>query len=389
MSIDIRKLTRLAALLILPLALTACGGGDDGEAGANQAAAEQPTSDGAIVLSEADVAVVTTSSVGTGVVVTGPLEPWRIVEVRAQVPGTVSDLNVDRGDAVGQGTTMARIEAEGIRGAAASARAQVAAAEANVALANRQLESARRLHQAGAMSDIEFQQAQTAYQAAQAQLSAAQAGALGAIESASRANVTSPISGEVSARMVSRGEAVNPGQPLFTVVNTTQLELKGSVPVNQAARIRAGMPVEFSIDAYPGRVFTGTVARVEPTADAATRQVGVYVRLANPGGAIIGGVFAVGRILTGEQQTTVVVPMSALRGGENDPHVYAIREGNAERVAVQPGARNEAQGLIEIASGLNAGETVIVAPGEIRDGAEVRIPASAAVVEPAVAEESH
>lgn len=386
MSIHIRKQNARAALfLVLPLALAACGG--DAESATAEAAAEQPAG-APIVLSEGDVAVVTTSSVGTGVVVTGPLEPWRVVEVRAQVPGVVSDLRVDRGDAVGQGTTLARIEAEGIRGAAASARAQVAAAEANVALANRQLESARRLHEAGAMSDIEFQQAQTAYQAARAQLSAAQAGALGASENASRANVTSPISGEVSARMVSQGEAVNPGQPLFTVVNTNQLELKGSIPVNQAARIRAGMPVEFTIDAYPGRVFSGSVARVEPTADPSTRQVGVYVRLNNPGRAIVGGVFAVGRILTGEQTTTVVVPMSALRGGENDPHVFAIRDGRATRVSVQPGARNEAEGVVEIASGLSAGETVIVAPGEIRDGAEVRIPAGTAIVEPVAVEES-
>ncbi|HEX6640161.1 MAG TPA: TolC family protein, partial [Thermoanaerobaculia bacterium] len=196
-----RKQWNVAGVLTLVLALSvaACGGGDE-ENGNGEAAAEQPSESGAVVLSEGDVAVVTTSSVGTGAVVTGPLEPWRIVEVRAQVPGVVSSLSVDRGDAVGQGATMARIEAEGIRGMAASARAQVAAAEANVALANRQLESARRLHEAGAMSDIEFQQAQTAYQAARAQLSAAEAGALGAVESASRANVTSPIAGEVSAR---------------------------------------------------------------------------------------------------------------------------------------------------------------------------------------------
>src|SRR5688500_14688830 len=120
MSIEIRKLNARAALLLLPLALAACGG--DAETGAGEAAAEQPTDEAPIVLSEGDVAVVATSSVGTGVVVTGPLEPWRIVEVRAQVPGVVSDLRADRGDAVGQGSTLARIEAEGIRGAAASAR---------------------------------------------------------------------------------------------------------------------------------------------------------------------------------------------------------------------------------------------------------------------------
>jgi RND family efflux transporter MFP subunit len=237
------------------------------------------------------------------------------------------------------------------------------------------------------MSDIEFQQAQTAAQAAQAQLSAARAMAAGALESASRATVTAPITGEVSARMVSAGEAVSPGQPLFTVVNTSQLELQGRVPVSQAASIRAGMPVEFMIDAYPGRVFAGSVARVEPTADPQTRQVGVYVRLNNPGRAIVGGVFAVGRILTGQQATTAVVPITALRDADSNPHVFAIRDGRAVRVQVQPGARNEAEGMIEIMTGLDAGETVIVAPGEIRDGAEVRIPAAVGTIEPVEAGE--
>ena len=385
-----KRLPNSAVLLALGLALAACGG-DNENGGATEAAAEQPAAGNAIVLAEGDVAVVTTSTLGAGAVVTGPLEPWRVVEVRAQVPGTVSNLRVDRGDAVSQGSAMARIEAEGIRGQAASAEAQVASAEANLALANRQLDSGRRLHEAGAMSDIEFQQVQSAATAAQAQLSAARAMAAGALETASRATVTAPITGEVSARMVSEGEAVSPGQALFTVVNTSQLELEGRVPVAQAAQIRAGMPVEFTIDAYPGRVFAGRVARVEPTADPQTRQVGVYVRLNNPGSAIVGGVFAVGRIITGQQTTSTVVPATALRSADSDPHVFAIRDGRAVRVSVQAGARNEAAGVVEILSGLDAGETVIVAPGEIRDGAEVRIPATVGAIEqiaPA-AEESH
>ena len=143
------------------------------------------------------------------------------------------------------------------------------------------------------------------------------------------------------------------------------------------------MPVEFTIDAYPGRLFTGSVARVEPTADPSTRQVGVYVRLPNPGGALVGGVFGVGRILTGEQATVAVVPVEAIRGGETEPHVFAIRDGRAVRVPVQLGARNESQGMVQITAGLDAGETVIIAPGAITDGAEVRIPAGTAVITPA------
>jgi membrane fusion protein, multidrug efflux system len=365
-----RQSSILMVAALAAVALTACGGSE---------ASEVDTIDTSVVLTQQDVAAAETRSVGAGAVVTGTLEPYRRVEVRAQVPGVVTDLRVDRGDAVGAGQVIARIEAEGIRGQAASAQAGVAAAAANLALARRQLESARTLHEAGAMSDIEFEQVQAAYGAAQAQLAAAEAQSVGAGESARRATLTAPIAGEISDRSVSAGEAVNVGQPLVTIVNSSVLELQGSVPVNNAVGICAGMPVEFAIDAYPGRVFGGSVARVEPTADPGTRQVGVYVRLPNQDRGLLGGVFATGRILTGERITVTVVPQSAVRGTGADAHVFAVREGRAVRVPVQLGARSEAEGVVEITAGLEAGETVIVAPGTIEDGTEVRFTAPAAV----------
>src|SRR5690606_30778897 len=98
--------------------------------------------------------------------------------------------------------------------------------------------SARLLFEAGALSEIDFRAAQTSYEAARAQLAAARAQATGATEQAQRATVTAPISGEISNREVSEGEAVNVAQTLLTVVNSTTLELAGQVPVDQATRVR-------------------------------------------------------------------------------------------------------------------------------------------------------
>src|SRR5690606_20650253 len=134
--------------------------------------------------------------------------------------------------------------------------------------------SARTLYERGAVSQIDMQTAEAGYRAAEGQLAAARAQLAAASESARRASVGSPIAGEVSDRHVNEGEAVNPGDPLVTIVNTTTLELAGQVPVQAAARVNAGQPVRFSVDAYPGQFFDGTVARVEPTADPNTRQVG-------------------------------------------------------------------------------------------------------------------
>jgi RND family efflux transporter MFP subunit len=253
---------------------------------------------------------------------------------------------------------------------AASARAGVAAARAQLALADRQRESARQLYEAGAMSQIEFQQAQAGYEAAQAQLAAAEAQAASAGESAGRARVDAPIAGVISDRMISEGEAVNPGQSLLTVVNTTQLELAGQVGVEEAVQIRRGLPVEFSIDGYPGRVFRGNVARIDPTADPASRQVGIWVRLPNEGG-LVGGLYATGRILTGGQSQVLTVPVGALRGTDDEPYVWAIEDGRIARRPVQVGERTGGRAAIK--SGLDPGATVVVTPGELVDGTPVTL----------------
>ena len=358
----------LGLVLAITVATMACGNGANhgSEAGSGVSG---------LVLDAGDVAQARLDTLNAGVVVSGTLEPYRRVEIRAQVPGVVTDLRVDRGDAVRQGEPLARIEAEGIRGQAASARAAVAAAEAQVALARRQLDSTERLHEAGAVSDIELEQARAGYEAARAQLAAAEAQAAGAGESARRATVSAPITGVISDRMVSEGEAVNPAQPLLTVVNTSLLELAGRVGVEEAARIRRGMPVELRMDAYPDRRFRGTVDRVEPTADPASRQVGVYVRLQNDGG-LVGGVFTTGRILTGGQAEVLTVPTGALRGTEAEPFVWAVEEGSVVRRPVQVGARSEARGRVEIEAGLEPGDTVIVAPGDVTEGTAVSVRAS-------------
>jgi RND family efflux transporter MFP subunit len=177
---------------------------------------------------------------------------------------------------------------------------------------------------------------------------------------------------------VSEGEAVNVGQALFTVVDARTLELAGQVPAAQAIGIRAGMAVEFTIDGIGGRVFHGTVARVEPTADPATRQVGVYVRLPNADRGLVGGLFATGRIITGSTSQAVVIPVAALREEGGQPFVWLVRDGLTVKQPVTPGVRDEARGVVQIVDGLEGGEQLIATPGEVVEGMEVRVEGSAA-----------
>lgn len=359
MTTSMLRLT-LAALAAL---VAACGGDD-----------ENPTRDSAagvavaapIVLGPQDIATASTRPIRSAIVVSGNLDPADVVQVRAQIPGTVQGVRVDRGTAVRRGAVLAVIEAAGVRSQAAAARAQES-------IARQRLDASKRLYEAGAISAIEYQSAEASYEAARAASAVAS-------ESAARATITSPITGVISARFVSGGEAVSPGAQLFTVVNAAELELAGRVAVQDAARVRAGQPVTFSLDAFPNQVFRGRVARVDPTADPGTRQVGVYVRLANPGNRIVGGQYARGRIETGATQNAIVIPEAAITARSGGTAAVFVLTGNrVVRRAVTLGERDEATGLVAVVSGLQDGERVLLNPSpEIGDGTVVSIAAETA-----------
>jgi RND family efflux transporter MFP subunit len=352
------------------LLLTACGGKKEEAANASQ---EAPP----LVLSNQDVASAQLSSIAGGAVITGSLQPAWIITISAQVPGTMQRIAVDRGVAVREGQVLAVIQAEGIRGAAEGARAGVAAAEANLAVARQRMESAETLRKAGAMSEIDYKAAAAGYEAARAQVAAARAQAAGAIEAAVSATIRAPMTGVINSRMVDVGENVNPGDQLFTLVRSDELELLGQVPLDAAATIRPGQPVVFTLPAYPNREFRGSVSRIEPMANPQTRQVGVYVRMKNPGG-IVGGQFATGRIVGQTSQEATVVPQAAVRGGATDTHVLVIQNGRVAKRTVTAGAADPSTGMVAITNGLQPGEMVIVANTPIAEGARVQVGAAPA-----------
>ncbi|MFA6165687.1 MAG: efflux RND transporter periplasmic adaptor subunit [Gemmatimonadaceae bacterium] len=355
------RAARFAFLAGIAAASAACGGAKSGDTAAPP-----------VALAATDVMPAATADIGPSVVVSGALDPADVVRVRAQVAGTLRDVKVDRGAKVSRGQMLARIEALGVTTGAEGARANVSSAEAAQAVALQRLEGARKLFEAGAMSVIDLKTAQAGFDAAVAQLAAARAGLASASEAAGHTTMRSPIDGWVSDRVAEEGESVKSDDPVFTVVDPRTLELKGQVGAADAAHVRVGQLVTFTIDGMPGQQFKGTVARVDPMASATTRQVGVFTRLANGGGKIVAGQFAHGRIRTGAVTRMVVVPMNAVRAGERESFVLVVDGDVVRRRAVATGARDEDAGSIVIVSGLKAGERIVVTAGvEIADGTKV------------------
>jgi membrane fusion protein, multidrug efflux system len=279
----------------------------------------------------------------------------------------------DQGQAVSAGAVLARIDATGIQDAYTSARAAQVSARNAADVAAHDLARNQKLLAAGAIAERDIEQSKRASIAAQAALEDANSRLATAEKAYRSTTVTAPFGGVVSERPVSAGDVVQPGTPLFTVVDPSSMRLEASVPAEQLSLIRVGVPVVFTVSGYPGREFVGHIIRINPTADPTTRQVRIYVSIPNAGRTLVGGLFANGR-MSSATKVGLVVPEGAVDLRGSAPAVTRVRGGKAERVQVQVGITDKSSETIEILAGLQAGDTLLLGAAQrITPGTVVRV----------------
>lgn len=338
------------------------------------AAAERAAADGTMIGNE-NIAIAEVGPISSGPSISGALTPERSATVRAQLPGSVLQTYAEQGQAVRAGTTLAKLDQSAMQEPYLSARAGLASASNSNDIAQRELSRSQKLLAAGAVSEREMDQSRRNAIAARAALEDARARLATAQKAWGNTVVTSPLSGVVSERQVSAGDVVQPGAAMFTVVDPSSMRLEASVPADQLSMVRVGVPVSFTITGYPDRQFLGRVTRVNPTADPATRQVRIYVSIPNAGRTLVGGLYANGRIST-SARNGLVVPVNAVDTRGTIPSVFRIKNGKVERAQVTVGIRDEGTERIEILTGVQAGDTLLVGAAQgITPGTRVRVTA--------------
>jgi membrane fusion protein, multidrug efflux system len=358
------RTTTLLALTAL-LSLTACGGGKKAD---TAAAAEPPT-----LIAPENVAVVATQDIANGPSISGELAAEKSAAVRAEVGGSVVQVYVEAGQRVAAGAPLARIEASTAIAQELSARSGVTAQEAQAAQAKKELDRAERLSAAGAIADRDLENARLAASTADAQLANVKSAYAAASKQLRNATVRAPFSGVVATKTVSVGDVVAPGAGLFTVVDPRSMRLEAAVPAEQISQIRTGMPVNFTVSGYADRKFTGSVIRVSPVADPATRQVTILASIPNSAGTLVGGLFAEGRV-NAASRSALVLPATAIDQRGAKPQVLRVRGSKTERVGVSLGIRDEQREYYEITQGLQSGDTVLVGAAQaIGEGKQIRV----------------
>lgn len=214
--------------------------------------------------------------------------------------------------------------------------------------------------------------------ATRAQLELQDAAAAGARAAAAEARaaigdrmIRAPFSGVAGLRTISPGAIVTAGTPLVTISDVSRIKLDFTVPETLLAALRPGEAIAATADAFPGTIFTGTIASIDPAIDPASRAVLVRAILPNPGARLKPGMLMNVRVQVAEREG-LAVPEFAIAGRGGERFVFvATPAGKAQRVPVRTGLRDA--GLVEVI-GLPPGAKVI---GEgvikVADGMPVRL----------------
>lgn len=373
-----RSFARLLGLLALA-ATAACGDGKEDQA----QAAQGPNGGGgpggpggagrpSVSLASEDVATARRAPIEESVPLTGDLRPIETVDVRARIEGDLTAVYVREGAPVREGQLLAQFEAADQESARQSAIASRAAAQSALSTAEWNLEQGRELLKAGAVPERDVRAAEQAVASARAQLAAAESQVRAASTESRDTRVVAPTSGVLERRFIESGEHVARGAQLFTLVRTDALELAATIPARYASNVRTGQITRFTAD---GRSFEGRVVRVSPTIDPATRSITVYVQVPNPSGTLKGGTFVSGRVVGRSIPQALVIPGAGVRQAENgSPYVYTIEGETVAQQPVQIGIVDDATGIVEITSGLEEGDRVIVGNvGTLGKGMQVRV----------------
>jgi len=317
--------------------------------GAAPRAARAADSGSVTVLGASDVARAARADLIAGLPVSGTLKPSLSIRIAAPIAEVVEAVLVKEGEAVRQGQALARFRASALEPAALSAQAERR-------LAASDYERMQNLFKEGAVAPRDVENAEVTLRAAEAREAEAK-------KHLDEATVRAPVNGVISQRGVDSGDRVKDGDLLFQLVNTSELEFEATVPSEYVGDVRQGAAVLLAVTGVTDPGLAGRVARVNATVDAATRQVKVYVTVANRGGRLVGGLFASGRVVLRQVKGAVAVPASAVRsdaGGKT--YVLVVDGGRIARREVAVGATDEQASLVEISTGLSGGETVIAGP---------------------------
>jgi len=330
-------------------------------------------------LASGDIAAIDARSLAVSLPLSGSLAPLSSATIKSKVSGVVEATTVQEGMVVSEGQVLARIDQADLRARLQQQQAMLDEAQAKLSMATKNEGNSQALLKQKYISQNAFDATQNTVDLARANVKSAAAMVDIARIALNDGVIKAPIGGVISKRHVQAGEKLAPDMPVYSIVNLSELTLEAQVPASEIPRVKVGQDVSFKVDGFQKREFAGKVARINPTTEAGSRAMLVYISVRNDDGALRGGMFAKGSIVTDRSQVMPIVPLTALHDDKGNQVVYKIEGGKVVAQPVKLGLRNDDEGYAEVTEGLDKGVNVIVSKlDSVKPGAQVKLPAAAA-----------
>src|SRR5262252_4403626 len=315
------------------------------------------------------------------IVLPGTMQAFTDAPIYARTNGYLKKWYLDIGARVRAGQLLAEIDTPDVDQQLQQARADLSTAQANARLAQTTAERYRDLIESDSVSRQDLDNANGNLEAREAAVESARANVKRLEQLQSFRRIEAPFDGVITARNTDIGALIDSGgnaKELFHVAAVHRLRVFVNVPQVYSQAARAGLTAELTLKEFPGRRFTGTLARTSNAIDVASRTLLTEIDVDNPRNELLPGSYAEVHIKLPTPASTLKIPVSALIFRADGLMVATIKNGN--QVAIVPVTSGRDFGeMVEILSGLTGNEHILSNPPDSLSPAQtVRVVAAAA-----------
>jgi RND family efflux transporter MFP subunit len=315
------------------------------------------------------------------VILPGDIQAFTDAPIYARVNGYLKKWNFDIGARVHKGDILAEIEAPELDAQLLQAKANLATANANLTLAQTQATRWQGLIKTNAVSQDELDQKIGALNADKTIVTADQANVSNLEQQVSFEKVMAPFDGVITARRTDVGALITAGTgsstaaELFHLAAIDRLRVFIDLPEQDRAAARSGATATLYLNEFPGKKFTGVIARNANAIDPGARTLRVEIDVDNPKGELLPGSYVSVHLKAPGAANAIVVPSNTLLFRSEGLRAAVVRDGKAQLIPIKVG--RDFGETLEIVSGLTTDDDLIVNPPDsILPGAPVRVMAS-------------
>lgn len=307
-----------------------------------------------------EVTLVKKSSIDREVELVGNLLAWREANLGAQTTARIQKIYVDAGSRVKEGDLLFEMD-----------DTQLAQAKIQYQVAKDNYDRLKPLYETGSISQSQFDQVKAAYETAEKTYQLL----------LTNTQFRAPFSGVVTAKRLNDGEVFllapgGAGAPtIVSLMQINPLKLILNVSENNLKDVKLNQTVEIRSDIFPNEVYKGSISRINPAVNPASRTFEVEVKIPNPDEKLKPGMYVRAKILIGKTEGIIVNRSAALKQlGSTAYYGFIVKDNIAKRVELTLGKEFDSQ--VEITSGLNEGDYLVTrGQGLLKDGSKVELKA--------------